>query len=113
MAVIGIAFFAVMLVCLFRPLLVIKAAVLQQNFLGVLLDDSKSMQIADHGGQPRAAFVKEQFGSVDKGLLKALSDRFTVRVFRFSSAPSRTTGDKDLTFSGSQTRLGAALSGVR
>src|SRR5436190_22534455 len=57
LAAIRIAFLAVMLVCLFRPLLVIKAAVPQQNFLGVLLDDSKSMQIADHGGQPRAAFV--------------------------------------------------------
>ena len=114
LAAIRIAFLAVMLVCLFRPLLVIKAAVPQQNFLGVLLDDSRSMQIADHGGQPRASFVKEQFGAADKGLLKALSDRFTVRVFRFSSAPTRTTqGDKEMTFAGSQTRLGAALSGVR
>ena len=108
-----IALLAVLLVCLFRPLLVVKAAVPQQNFLGVLLDDSKSMQIADHGGQPRATFVRDQFGAPDQGILKALSDRFTVRVFRFSSAPSRATGEKDLSFTGSQTRLGAALSGVR
>jgi len=113
LAAIRIALLAVLLVCLFRPLLVVKAAVPQQNFLGVLLDDSKSMQIADNGGQPRATFVRDQFGAPDKGILKSLSDRFTVRVFRFSSAPSRATGEKDLSFAGSQTRLGAALSGVR
>jgi uncharacterized membrane protein len=113
LAAIRIALLAVLLVCLFRPLLVVKAAVPQQNFLGVLLDDSKSMQISDNGGQPRAAFVRDQFGAPDKGILKSLSDRFTVRVFRFSSAASRVTGEKDLSFAGSQTRLGAALSGVR
>ena len=61
LAVIRIALLAVILICLFRPLLVVKAAVAQQNFLGVLLDDSRSMQIADQGGQPRAAFIKDQF----------------------------------------------------
>ena len=35
------------LFCLFRPSLVLKAAVPQQNFLGVLIDDSRSMTIAD------------------------------------------------------------------
>ena len=112
LATIRVALLALILICLFRPLLVVKAAVPQQNFLGVLLDDSRSMQIADHGGQPRAAFVRDQFGAPDRGLLKALSDRFTVRTFRFSSAPSRVT-QEDLSFGGSQTRLGAALSGVR
>ena len=101
------------MICLFRPLLVVKAAAAQQNFVAVLLDDSRSMQIADVDGQPRANYVKSEFGANDRGLLKALSDRFTVRTFRFSSAPTRTTKQSELTFSGSQSRLGAALSGVR
>ena len=113
LAGIRMAILAVLLVCMFRPLLVVKAAVAQQNFIGVLLDDSRSMQIADVDGQPRSAFVKNEFGAADRGILKALSDRFTVRTFRFSSAPSRTTQESDLTFAGSQSRLGAALSGVR
>ena len=71
------------------------------------------MQIADHNGQPRSAFINEQFAAPNAALLKALSERFTVRTFRFSSAPSRTTQQGELTFGGSQTRLGAALSGVR
>src|SRR5947209_4870194 len=50
----------VLLVCLFRPTLILKAAVPQQNFLGVLVDDSSSMAIADRDGQTRAAFVQQQ-----------------------------------------------------
>ena len=42
-----LAALAVLLFCLFRPALILKAAVPQQNFLGVLVDDSRSMSIAD------------------------------------------------------------------
>jgi uncharacterized membrane protein len=108
-----LAILAVLLVCLFRPLLVVKAAVPQQNFLAVLLDDSRSMQIADHDGQPRAGYLTAEFGAVDRGVLQTLADRFTIRTFRFSNTPTRITQEGDLTFSGSQSRLGAALSGVR
>jgi uncharacterized membrane protein len=113
LAAIRLVILAILVVCMFRPLLVVKAAVPQQNFLGVLLDDSRSMQIADVDGQPRSAYVKSEFGANDRGLLKALSERFTVRTFRFSNAPARTTQESELTFGGSQSRLGAALSGVR
>jgi uncharacterized membrane protein len=100
-------------ICLFRPLLVVRAASPQQNFIAVLLDDSRSMQIADLDGQPRASYVRSEFGDQTRGILQALSSRFTVRTFRFSNAATRTTQESELTFSGSQSRLGAALSGVR
>lgn len=113
LAGIRLAILAIILACMFRPLLVVKAAVPQQNFVAVLVDDSRSMQIADVNGQPRASFATSEFGATDRGVLKALADRFTVRTFRFSNAPARTMQPADLTFSGSQSRLGAALSGVR
>ena len=47
LAALRLAALAVLLFCLFRPMLVLKAAVPQQNFLGVLIDDSRSMQMAD------------------------------------------------------------------
>ncbi len=99
--------------CLFRPVLVVKAAVPQQNFLAVLLDDSRSMQIADHQNGPRSAFVRQEFGAPDRGVMKTLADKFMVRTFRFSTAASRVDAEDDLTFSGAQTRLGAALDGAR
>ena len=108
-----IATLGVMLFCLFRPVLVVKAAVAQQNFLAVLIDDSRSMQIADWGTQQRGAFVKQTFGTKDAALVKALSDRFVLRTFRFSSAAARMGSTDELTFTGAQTRLGAALDGAR
>jgi hypothetical protein len=108
-----IAALALVLFCLFRPTLVVRAAVNQQNVVAVLLDDSRSMQIADWGGKPRADFLRQQFGAADSPLLKSLSDRFIVRVFRFSSSTGRVAGVKDLTFEGAQTRLSTALDGAR
>ncbi|HXG89713.1 MAG TPA: glutamine amidotransferase [Vicinamibacterales bacterium] len=108
-----VALIALVALCLFRPVLVVKAAVPQQNVLAVLLDDSRSMQIADHENGPRSAYVRQEFGAADRGLLKALSDKFMVRTFRFSSAASRLDAEDDMTFAGAQTRLGAALEGAR
>ena len=104
---------ALVVFCLFRPVLVVKAAVPQQNFLGVLIDDSRSMQIADAPGGARGAFVRSQFTSPQAPLVQALSERFVVRTFRFSSAAARLASADELTFGGSQTRLGAALQGAR
>ena len=108
-----IAALGLVLFCLFRPTLVVRAAVNQQNVVAVLLDDSRSMQIPDVGGQARGNYLKEQFGAPDSAIMKALSDRFLVRTFRFSSTATRIASGNALTFGGSQTKLGAALDGVR
>src|SRR5215213_5884543 len=49
-----VATLAVVLFCLFRPTLIVRAAVNQQNVVAVLLDDSKSMLIQDYAGKPRS-----------------------------------------------------------
>src|SRR5436853_6533784 len=46
-----VAVVAVLVFCLFRPALILKASVPQQNFVGVLVDDSRSMTIADRDNQ--------------------------------------------------------------
>ena len=99
---------AVVLFCLFRPVLILRAAVPQQNFLGILLDDSRSMRVADEDGKPRTEFVNSAFGP-DSAVLKALSSRYALRFFRFSSSADRVAAARDLTFSGTQTKLGEAL----
>ncbi len=108
-----VAVLLLVLFCLFRPILVVKAAVPQQNFLAVLIDDSRSMQIADWGTETRGAFVRQAFGSPASPVMKALSERFVLRTFRFSTAASRLGSPDELGFAGAQTRLGAALDGVR
>ena len=111
-----IALIALIAFCLLRPVLVVKAAVPQQNFLAVLIDDSRSMQIADSEegeGQTRGDYAKQQFGERTAGVLKPLSEKFVIRTFRFSSAAARLTNANELTFRGVETKLGAALDGAR
>ena len=84
----------------------------QQNFLGVLIDDSRSMTIADRDDKPRTDFVNQQFGP-DGPLAKALSDRFVLRYFRFSSSADRLANAADLKYGGTATHLGQALERAR
>jgi uncharacterized membrane protein len=113
LAAIRVATLLAVLFCLFRPVLVVKAAVPQQNFLGILLDDSRSMQIADWNGQARSAFVQQSFAAPEAALLKTLSNRFVLRTFRFSSTAQRVASPADLTFSGAQTKISSALDVAR
>jgi uncharacterized membrane protein len=99
---------AAVLFCLFRPVLILRAAVPQQNFLGILLDDSRSMRVADYDGKPRGEFVNQTFAP-DSPVMKALSSRYAVRVFRFASSVDRIGAARDLSFDGTQTKLGDAL----
>ena len=106
--VIAVALFAVL-----RPVLLLKVAVPQQNFVGIVLDDSRSMRVADEQDKARSAFVADQFGSPNAPLLAALGQRFVPRVFRFSGAAERLQSSSDLTFDGTSTRFGDALDRVR
>jgi uncharacterized membrane protein len=108
-----LALVAALLFCLIRPTLVLKAAVPQQNFLGILIDDSRSMMIADRDGQPRSQFVRRELGGVDGALLKALQQRFLLRFFRFSSSAGRLGSTAELTYDGTSTKLGDALERAR
>jgi uncharacterized membrane protein len=113
LSVARLALLAVALFAVLRPMLLLKVAVPQQNFVGVVLDDSRSMQVGDEQGQPRSEFVASQFGRSDTPLLSALGQRFVLRVFRFSNVAERLQSSGDLTFQGTGTRVNDALNRVR
>ena len=108
-----IAVLALLVICLFRPTLILKASVPQQNFVAVLVDDSRSMTIADTNGQPRSAFVQQQLSGPNASLYKALSDRFVLRFFSFASSVDRQATAANLKYAGTATRLGPALERAR
>ena len=108
-----IAALALVLICVFRPVLVVSEAVPQRNVVGVLVDDSRSMRIADLDGVPRADAVRHLLGGRDSALYAALADKFVVRLFRFSGNGERVTQLADLTYDGARTELGPALESAR
>lgn len=98
---------------LLRPALLVSAAVSHRNVVGVLIDDSHSMQVRDMQGRTRADVVRALLGSPDSALYQALSKRFVVRLFRLSKGGGAVNSVGDLTFDGARTRLAPALEGVR
>lgn len=104
-----VAVLAVLLFALARPVLIISSTVSQRNFLGILIDDSRSMRIPDWQGQPRGEFARRAFDLEEGGLHAALADRFALRYFSFTSSAERMDDVAGLTLSGTRTHLGAAL----
>jgi uncharacterized membrane protein len=104
---------ALLLFCLARPMLLIPTVIPQRNFLGILIDDSRSMQIADQEDTPRNDFVDRAFGAPDSALYAALSERFLLRFFRFAGGTERLDSLTELTASGSTTDLAQALDAAR
>ena len=99
---------AVVAFCLLQPVLVLSSVVPQQNFLGVLVDDSRSMQIADRDETARLRFVEDRLRA-DGDLRTALEDRFALRFFGFSTETDRLGDVDELTYRGTRTHVGQAL----
>jgi uncharacterized membrane protein len=112
LTVLRVAALAVLTVCLLRPVLVLAAAAPRRNTVAVLIDDSRSMRLADWGGRPRAEAAARLFAS-DAALRRALDAQFAVRTYRFADVAARTDSVRGLSFAGDRTRVGAALDRVR
>lgn len=103
----------VLALMLMRPILVVSAAVGRRNVVGVVVDDSRSMQIKDMDGRSRADVVRSMLGGPDSALYKALDQRFQVRFFRLSGDGRSANSLTELNFDGAHTRLASALEGAR
>jgi uncharacterized membrane protein len=103
---------AILVFCLAGPTLRVATVVPQQNFLGILLDDSRSMRIADQDGRTRGAVAAEAFAP-DGALLQALAQRFKLRLYRFSETFGRVDSAAALTYDGRRTDLAGALAAAQ
>ena len=95
--------------CLARPVLAVSRAIEQRNVVGVMVDDSRSMRIADHGSAARGEYAHQVFGGPDSALFKALAAKFQLRFFRTSGAGGRSEVLGDTPLNGSRTHLATAL----
>ena len=103
----------VLVLALLRPTLLLSGVVPQQNYIGILIDDSRSMRIADAAGRPRGQRANEALVDPASPVVRALQQRFRLRYYHFSQRAERLDPAAPLTFSGGVTRLASALDAVR
>jgi len=99
--------------CLLRPVLLLSSAVPQRNVLGILLDDSRSMRLADLPSGTRLDAVRRAFSDSAGGLPRGLRDRFVLRYFRFAADAGPLASAERLRGSGTRTDLAGALDAAR
>ena len=112
LATLRLAALGVLTFCLMQPTLILTSTVPQRNFVGILVDDSRSMTLPGEDGRTRSDFVTETFGA-DSELVAALSERFALRYFRFAGDAGRVPGPEALGWDGTRTDLATALDRAR
>ena len=99
---------ALIILLLWHPALSVATLRPQQNVVAVLVDDSRSMSIRDSSGTREAAAQ----AVLNSGMLKGLSARFQVRLYRFGGEPERIQKPSELTAAAPASRLGDTLERV-
>jgi len=96
---------ALVLVLLWQPAITVAELKPQQNIIAVLVDDSRSMGLAEDGVTRQAQAVK----ALQNGVLAGLNRSFQTRLYRVDDAPARIDSLKDLQPNAPSTRLGDSL----
>ncbi|HIE30322.1 TPA: hypothetical protein EYP66_23935, partial [Candidatus Poribacteria bacterium] len=96
---------------LLKPFITIPQINPEDSYLLVLMDDSKSMQIADCSeNKTRIEVVRELLFSPQQGLINQLKQRFKTRLFAFSSGSQRISVTDALNADGDYTDIPKSLS---
>ncbi|MBK6456802.1 MAG: hypothetical protein IPF87_12125 [Gemmatimonadetes bacterium] len=103
-----VAAIAVLALALARPVLVLSTSIQQRNVVAVVVDDSRSMQVRDVDDGSRGDVVSRLAGGADSALLRALAERYQLRVFRLG-AGGRLPDASSIRYDGTRTRLAASI----
>ena len=77
---------ALILVLLWQPAMTVSELNSQQNIIAVVVDDSRSMNLADSNGRTREAAA---VAALQSGVLSSLQQRFQTRVYRLGAGIQR------------------------
>lgn len=80
---------ALVLVLLWQPAITVAELKSQQNMIAVLVDDSRSMAIADSGSDGKTTREAAAVRSLNAGILAGLQRRFQTRVYRLDAGIAR------------------------
>jgi uncharacterized membrane protein len=96
---------ALVLFLLWQPAITVAELEPQQNIIAVLVDDSRSMAIADAG----TARLSQAVNALQAGVLDALGKRFQTRVYSIDTRVTRVPDLKGLQPNAGATHLGESL----
>lgn len=96
---------AVLLILLWRPAVVVAELKPQQNIIAVLVDDSRSMAISDHGATREAEAIQ----ALNSGTLSGLQQKFQTRLYSLDGRVSRISSLTGLQPSAPATRIADSL----
>ncbi len=99
-------FVALVLLLLWQPAMTVAALSSQQNIIAVVVDDSRSMAIADNGGKTREAAA---LAALEDGVISGLQNRFQTRIYRLGDGIKRVDGLNDIAPMESSTHIGDGL----
>ena len=97
---------ALILFLLWQPAIMIAELSSQQNIIAVVVDDSRSMGIADDGGKTREAAA---IAALEGGLLAGLRKRFQTRIYKVGNQLSPVTTTKELSPTDQATHISDGL----
>ena len=100
------AFLALVLFLLWQPAIIVAELSSQQNIIAVVVDDSRSMSIADSDGRTREAVA---VAALEGGVLAGLRQRFQTRLYRLGSELTRVEGPREIAAVEPATRIGDNL----
>ena len=100
------AFLALVLFLLWQPAIIVAELSSQQNIIAVVVDDSRSMSIADSDSRTREALA---VASLEGGVLAGLRQRFQTRLYRLGSELTRVEGPREIVPVEPATRIGDNL----
>ena len=106
-----LALLMLILFCLMRPAIVIPSVLPHSTFVAVLMDDTASMKIADEGGRARLDAIR-QLMAPDNAFYSALSDKFKLKMYKFSNGAEPMQNPAELSGGGQETDLAASLDQV-
>ena len=86
------AMVALLLLLLWEPAITVAELKSQQNIIAVLVDDSRSMAIADAGADGKTTREAAAVKALEGGVIDGLRKKFQVRVYRLDAGLARADG---------------------
>ena len=103
---------AILLLCLLQPILTTSSARPQESYIGLLIDNSRSMSIRDMEQAHSRGEITMDLLYGDGGLIEQLQKNFTVGIFGFDRNVRSISDPRDLSFSGARTHTAEGMQHV-